>query len=1181
MTDRIATILFTDLEGSTALYSAKGHSEAQTLLAAVDSLGREQVRAHGGRTVKSLGDGLLAVFTSPCKAVACALAIQVAVADHGDRHPGQRVRVRAGLHTGEVSAVGGDLAGEAVAAAARICSRARGGEVLGSEVVKHLCGSLTGISFENRGRVALKGFPERWRLFRVLPVDDPDGLAAVSPGPTPLTDRMPSTTVGIGALRFGILGPLQVSEGERLLPFPPRGRRAAVLTALLVHRNQVVSMQQLIDWLWGEEPIETSVATLHTHVFRLRAALQGYNREPALLTRGSGYELRVPAEALDSARFERLVAAARAQLPSEPGAAATTFREALSLWRGPALAGFEDEAFARAERVRLEELRLAAVEDRIEAELLMGQHAGVVGELQSLVTEHPTRERLTAQLMRALYGAGRQADSLQAYGRLREHLAGELGIDPSPELRGLERAVLRQELEEASDRSVPALEEIVPAGRHNLPVILSRFVGREKERRRVAELLEASRLLTLTGAGGVGKTRLALEVARALLLLFPDGVLLAELAPLSDPTLMAPQLAAQLDLLPARGQSAPAALVDHLSRRRMLLVFDNCEHLLAAVGTLVDTLVRGCPLLTIMATSRERLGVAGETVWRVPSLSHDDAVALFCDRALSLDADFRLGPEAAADVGHICRRLDGIPLAIELATARLGVLSAGEIAAQLDERFRFLTRAPAGAPSRHQTLHACMEWGHELLAQPEQVLLRRLGVFAGSFELEAAEAVAQEAGTLSGVEVLDLLARLVDTSWVFVELTSQGTRFRLTETVRQYAVRQLAACEEEERLRRRHRDHFLVVASSYLGPPLSVSRGWLTWVGADYENLQSALEWSLRGGDHEASLRLAGRLFPYWALDGRYLEGRVWLERALSADPDPSGAARVWALVGLGLLILQLGDYEAAAALWREARDLAVPADDTVGKACANGYLGCVAIHERAPDAAEELFADARRTLDAAGCAAGVGWCDFNIGWAILGRGDRRGAAVAFDRALLIGRQQTSDVLVAHAQSALATLSALEGDGHRALELAVEAVGAARRLGLRNVLVMALSRAAEASVLTGDSSRTVSILRESLGLIRDLGGRMWLSDSLQLAAVALASRGRAEVAVRLLAAATGDAGVPTSQGDHRPLQQTVETCRGHLSETVDPVVFDAEWRVGRTLSFEDGIDQALSALQDP
>ena len=497
-------------------------------------------------------------------------------------------------------------------------------------------------------------------------------------------------------------------------------RQRAVLALLALDAGRVVPAGRLVEEIWRGQPPPGAAKTLRSYISRLRSALAP---EVAVVARGGGYALSADPSQLDVARFERLLAEGQAALGGgEAAAAGNRFREALALWRGPALADVADvEPLAR-EGARLEELRLVAVEGRLEADLVAGSHAEMTGELERLVGEYPLRERLWRLLMLALYRGGRQADALAAYQRARAMLAGELGLEPGQELQELERAVLRHEV------PPPALY----GNRHNLPAQLTSFLGRDQELAMLGKLLGEARLVTLTGAGGTGKTRLAVEFAAGMVERFPDGVWLADLAGVSDPGLVAAQVMEALGVRQAGDVPVLEALRFRLRSAELLLVLDNCEHLLDACAQLAGGLLAGSPGLRVLATSREPLGIPGEAACPVPPLAlpaeRADAVAvvgtpavrLFLDRSAAARPGAGMAGAPVAVIGRICRELDGLPLAIELAAARTSTLSVEEVEAHLADRFRFLAyRRPAADP-RHQGLQAAIDWSYELLPTAEQ-----------------------------------------------------------------------------------------------------------------------------------------------------------------------------------------------------------------------------------------------------------------------------------------------------------------------------------------------------------------------------------------------------------------------------------------------------------------------------
>jgi predicted ATPase/DNA-binding SARP family transcriptional activator len=740
---------------------------------------------------------------------------------------------------------------------------------------------------------------------------------------------------------YRILGPLEVCQDGRPIGLGGDKQRA-LMAILLLHRGEVVSADRLIDELWGERPPPTAPKSLQVHVSRLRRALGHPNTAPGapdgvLLTRGHGYLLDVQPGELDVDRFRDLHKdGSKALAAGDPASAARVLREALALWRGPPLADFTYEGFAQQAIGEFEELHVGAIEERVEADLALGRHEELVGELTSLVEGHPLRERVRMQLMLALYRCGREAEALDSYARFRCDLSEELGLDPGPRLQRLQDAIL------ARDPSLdPPLAESSQAGpspsgaalHTNLPSELSSFVGRERELEQTAALLRRSRLLTLTGVGGVGKTRLALQLAAGAPDDHADGVWWLELAPLLDPALVGTTLVAALRVRPLPGQSETDAAVSYLSGRQALVVFDNCEHLLEPAGRLIEALLRGCRRLRVLATSRQPLGAEGETDWRVPSLSLDadsgrpgedavasDAARLFVERAAEVRADFRVSAGNAPAVIGICRAVDGIPLALELAAARVRLLSVEQIAAGLADSLRLLSRGTRTTRPRHQSLRASIAWSHELLDEGEQVLFRRVAVFLGGFTLEAAQQVCSDEA-LPAPEVLDLLDALVEKSLVQAEPQGSGVRCRLLEPVRQYALERLDDAGEAETLRDCHRDAYLAVAEQAVaegfGPGIG-QQSVLAVLGREAANLRAAFERALVT-DGVLALRLAVAIAPWWRAHAHFQEAEEAFARALAAAPPERSSPRVQALSARTWVIANSGAHVRAKAYGQQA----------------------------------------------------------------------------------------------------------------------------------------------------------------------------------------------------------------------------------------------------------------------
>src|SRR2546425_2907919 len=482
-------------------------------------------------------------------------------------------------------------------------------------------------------------------------------------------------------MEYRVLGPLEVRDGERSLPLAGAKQRA-LLALLLVKANHVVSRERLIDELWGEQPPETAVQSLQVYVSRLRKLLP----PDTLVTRPPGYLLEVASDELDLQRFERLLADGHEALAQgDPERASAVLHEALALWRGPALAEFAFEPFAQAEIGRLEDLRLAAVEERIEADLALGRHADLIGELEALIAENPHRERLRGELMLALYRSGRQAEALEAYQAARRALVEELGIDPGSALEQLQRQILNQDPALALEPRPPVLKQT------NLPVAPNALIGRERELAEAAALLRRAdvRLLTLVGPGGTGKTRQALQLAADAVEEFDHGVFWVSLATVHDPALVEPTIAQTV--------GAKDGLAEKLAGKRALLLLDNFEHVAEAALALAS-LLADAPDVKLLVTSREPLHLAGEREFPVPPLREPEAVALFVERAYTAEPD-----DVSAD---ICRRLDCLPLAVELAAARTKVLTPPALLARLERPLPLLTGGPPDAPQPQRTLPA-------------------------------------------------------------------------------------------------------------------------------------------------------------------------------------------------------------------------------------------------------------------------------------------------------------------------------------------------------------------------------------------------------------------------------------------------------------------------------------------
>ncbi len=762
-----------------------------------------------------------------------------------------------------------------------------------------------------------------------------------------------------------------------------------------------------------------------------------------------------------------------------------------------------------------------------------------------------------------------------------------------------------------------------------LPLTLTSFIGRDRELEAVTRLLGTARLLMLTGPGGVGKTRLALAAIDRM-----DapagGIRLVELASLSDPGLVPHTVASALDVREEPGRTVVESVVAGIGRQPLLLVLDNCEHLTAAVAYLTEALLRGCPAARILATSRQPLGITGETVYRVPSLSlpdpetrprwdaaaRSDAVRLFADRAALIHPSFALTETNTPVVVQVCRRLDGIPLAIELAVARMSALSVDQIAARLDDRFRLLTGGSRTSLPRHQTLRAAIDWSHDLLSPGERALFRRVSVFAGTFTLEAVEAVCAGDG-VALPEVLDLLTQLVDKSLILAE--PSDARYQMQETVRRYARDRLLESGEQTALLVRHREWCLRLAESaepeLQGPD---QKPWMRRLALEHDNMRDALAFSLEApGD--AALRLAAALWWFWHARGYLNEGRAWLTRALAAAADAPPSTRARGLYAAGFLAWRLGAYDQAVALGEESLAVARAGGDRLRMASAISLLeqiarargdsaGAAALaednlalfrdlddswgiattlimvgnaaqdagdHVRARAALEESLGRFNTMGDAAGTATALHF----LGLVARDQGDLARAQAAAEESLRLNRELGEHSRSAFALHLLGLVARDRGDHAEADRLFGESLAMFRDLEDTWGITTALVSLGTVARLRGDGARAAALLRESLALRRTLGDRAGIAECLDhLAGLAL-QHGRAEQTARLLGAAdvireaTG-ARMPAAHRTER--EHTAAATRRRLGAST----FAAARSAGRRMTLDEAVADAVAPWTD-
>ncbi|MFI5533167.1 BTAD domain-containing putative transcriptional regulator [Kitasatospora sp. NPDC051853] len=904
-------------------------------------------------------------------------------------------------------------------------------------------------------------------------------------------------------MRFGVLGGVEVhTDGGRPVAVPEAKVRT-LLAALLAAAGRPASAERLIDALWPEEPLPGNPGrALQAKVSQLRRALEEAEPGARALVEAvpAGYRLAVPAS--DATRFGELVG--RARESGRPAERRTLLAEALDLWRGPAFAGFEDHPFARTAVARLTEQWLSAREELAEARLALGEFAELIAETAGLVADHPYRERLRAVHWRALHRTGRTTEALDGYQEFRELLADRLGTDPGAELASLHQELLR-------DNHAPPAD---PRRRDGLPAPVTALLGRDSDLAAIHRLLDGGRLVTLTGTGGVGKTRLALAAAEQAGPRYPDGVRLVELAghgPGSDPAeLVCAALGIRDDgswgPAPGRGTTPAERLAGALRGRHLLLVLDNCEHLVEPVALLVGALLRAAPGLVVLTTSQEPLAVDGEALWPVGPLDEADAVTLFTSRAAASAPGFAPDESERTTVAAICRRLDGLPLALELAATRVRSLGTAELLARLDDRFRLLTAGRRDAPARQQTLRAVIDWSWGLLTEPERTVLRRLAVHAEGCTLDAAERICA-GGAVARAEVVDVLARLVDRSLLTVRPGPDGAlRYRPYESVTAYALEQLELAGESQDVRALHRAHYTelaVRASARLRGP--EQRHWLDRLSSESANLTGSLDEAVRAGDAGQALRLVDSLAWCWVLRGRLGELRRALDSALALPGGPPldrARATAWqagTAVLSGAATDRAGRYAAALAAHRPARAADAGGTDEAGGVVRAGgtdeaggtdggpalaearwFLGHAVSSIGDLASGEELttraLADFERLGHRWGTAAALG----DRAVQLLARGDLEGVRLHGERSAATFRELGDRWGELRTVYPLAARAEILGDYRQAAERLRDGLGMAEELGLATTAGDLLAGLGRIALLTGDLAGARELHRQAL-----------------------------------------------------------------------------------------------------
>lgn len=723
-------------------------------------------------------------------------------------------------------------------------------------------------------------------------------------------------------MRFGILGPLTVDDnGSRIEITAPKQR--ALLILLLLEAGHVVSPEVILDRLWPDKLPSAGLKTVRFHVSKLRSVLEpgakggGFS---VVETRDAGYFVDPTRHEIDSRRFDRLATEGHREVETRPDRAQRLLAEALGLWRGQALHDVAYEEFDSAEARRLEARKLTVTEDRLASELKLGRSAGIVVELEELATANPLRERTTELLMQALYSAGRSADAIEAAKTLRMNL-GELGLEPPPSLLQLEEQILVHDQSLAAP-SAPTGATAAPP----LPARLTSFIGRDVEISVISDALAEHRHVTLVGPPGSGKTRLALETGRTIADEHSDGAAWVELADIEGAGLVSQAFSAALGIVPPLGADYTQLVVAHLRERDTLLLVDNCEHVLEDAARLILAILETCARVKILATSREALGVPGEHTWPVPpfelpprqggtleAMSHADSIRLFVDRARGADSRFALTEDNVDDIAAICRRLDGLPLAIELAASATEALTPHQISARLERRFVDVPAARRHAISRQATMEQAVRWSNDLLDETERTVFARLSVFAGGFTMEAAEAVAGW-GRAPQDDVFDAVLHLVHKS-LLVPMRTNGNqvRYRMLTVLRQFGQRELQAEGDAAAVDERHADYYAGVAESvapHLEGPTASRASEIA--NTELDNFRAAMASSLAAGRIDVALQIDAALTWHWYWRSYIEEGLRWGTQILEAEPDSAPtAARARVLYAVGIFQTITGHYDA------------------------------------------------------------------------------------------------------------------------------------------------------------------------------------------------------------------------------------------------------------------------------
>lgn len=1013
------------------------------------------------------------------------------------------------------------------------------------------------------------------------------------------------------ALHVRLLGGFRVTVGDRVVPDAAwRSQKARGLVKLLcLAPSHQLHREQLLDLLWPELEPEAAAGNLRFTLHVVRRALEptrsAGDRSPLrfqhdVLALDAAGPLSIDVDAFTAAAVE----AHRRQAPE-------TYQVALDHYPGDLLPEDRYEDWAAAPREALRETYLGLLISLAQIHESRGEYVLGITALERVVATESTYEDAHAGLMRLYALSGRPGQALRQYARMSESLERELDVKPSTTTQRLHAEIAAGHFPPPDHVSRPHVSpgELTP--RHNLPIPLTSFIGRQREITGITEALNAARLLTLTGTGGCGKTRLALEVAQEVVNTYPDGGWYVELATITSTGLVPQSVASVIGIPEQPNQSLLDMLIDALRPKQLLLILDNCEHLIDVCAELAAALLGACPQLRILATSREALRVPGEVIWRVPPLSfppelageppgpspnleelvENEAVALFIDRVRWVRPGFALTANNAVVVAQICRRLDGLPLALELAAARASALAPEQLAERLDNALRLLSGGSRTAASRQHTLRATLDWSYALLNRPEQVLLRRLAVFAGGWTLDAVESVCawhsedpDDEPSIAETDVLPLLAQLVDKSLVQVEEANPGdagvtgVRYLLLETVRQYATEQLVNSAEMNRFKNRHAGFYMTLADQSdagLKGPQQVQ--WLERLSADHDNVRAALAWAF-DRDAELGARLAAAMWRFWYTRDHRSEGREWLARALAlADPLPLHL-RAAVLRSAGALAWSQGDYENARIMAEESVALYRDLNNTEGLLQALSVLGTTLSNQGEFELAKQYHEESLALDRLGGNVWNISRALGQLAELAFSQGDYDTAQTYWEESRELDRNLADKQSVAITSNNIGEVLRARGDFERVKERFSEGLVLFQELDFKLGIAVGLANLADIHLRLGDDDPATKLLLQGITASQELKHPTITAQVLEVAVALAARQEQGRQAVQFLGAADAlraSAIIPRSPAEQATIAPWTDLTRSLLSDAAWTVA----WEEGQSMTSVEACEKAVETAR--